>query len=134
MTRQELFKVRSLAHKINQHEKYLRGLRELIDNAERLMGAMTGMTSRKVETLTVKIISTEEKLKNLRGQLDDSKRELLEKILAEYDEPELQTMLILRYVECLTWSQIAAQMNMSRRNVYRLNQNFIRHLDAHSES
>lgn len=121
MTKEELYSVRRLTAQISKQEEYIRGLRELIENTERLAGMSHGAISKKVEALTIKILAAEEKLSRLKTDLDTTREKLWAQILREYHEPKEIWLLINRYVECRTWTQTAAQMHYSRRSLYRLN-------------
>lgn len=129
MTKAELNSVRRLTAQIAKQEEYIRGLRELIENTERLPGKSRGAISKKVEALTVKILAAEEKLLRLEQELEPTRDKLWEQILREYHEPKEIWLLINRYVECRTWTQTAARMHYSRAWVYEASQKILQDLD-----
>lgn len=134
MTRQEILAVRTVVKRIAQQEMYLIGLSRLKTSMERLLIA-TGKSSygSRVENAVIKIEATKERLIRLREELELVKEELLNRIQEEVTEPDMQTLLINRYVECRTWKHVAEEMGLTRRQVYRLHEKFICHLDAQSE-
>lgn len=78
----------------------------------------------RVEAVALKTIIAETKLDDLQKEFLQAKERLTNQILDEIDEPTLQTLLILRFVNLMTWTQIARQMNFERSWVFRCYQKF----------
>lgn len=128
MTRHELLVVRRLRAEIARQEEYVRELRDLQTSQERLLTTCQPMGYRsRLEGFVMKVMLAEERLNNLRGRLLEYGRRLREKILAETDGL-LSEVLIARYVECLTWTQAAELLQVSRTKIYMLHKNFLKGL------
>ena len=80
----------------------------------------------RVEKIALELVETEHELDNLRGQLILAKSELADKILREVEDTTLQTLLILRYVECLSFKETARRMHFTLRHLYRLYGKFLK--------
>ena len=121
MTAGELNSVRNLATQIRTLEKTLHGLRMLATNLTPLLDGMPHDTTVKsrVEEVALKIIAAETELDALQKEFTQAKEQLINQILGEIDEPVLQTLLILRFVNLMTWTQITRQMNYERSWVFR---------------
>ena len=128
MTRQDLFAVYRVHVMIAEHEEYLRGLRELTTSIQRVMHPTRSCGHVGLpENQVVKIMTAEETLARLRDRLAYEQLKLREKILAETAD-ELHEMLISRYVDCLTWGQVAMLLQLPRSTVFRQNKNFLQGL------
>ena len=79
----------------------------------------------RVEEVALKIIAAETELDALQKEFVQAKEQLINQILGEIDEPVLQTLLILRFVNLMTWTQIARQMNYDRRWLFRRHKEFL---------
>ena len=122
MTEQELNAVRELNKKIRDVERHLQSLRIAAENLVPVLNGLPhskGAKSR-VEKIALDIVATERELVSLQEHLPLTKAELADKILHEVNAPDLQTLLVLRYVECLSFEKIARQMKSSLRHIYRL--------------
>ncbi|MBR0103067.1 MAG: hypothetical protein IJQ01_06175 [Selenomonadaceae bacterium] len=132
MTKAELMTVRRLAIEILQQEEYLIGLRGLLCSMERsLKSGRSNVTGRKVERMVLKILDAEERLQWLYERLDGAKKRLRAQIEDEVEDMTLRRLLILRYVERLSWTEIARGLDKSRREIYRIHKKFASQLDAH---
>lgn len=132
MTRAELMQVRRLWIEILQQEEYLIGLRGLLSSMERsLKSGRSNVTGRKVERMVLKVLDEEERLQWLYERFDGAKKRLQAQIQDEVEEPTLRKILILRYVERQTWTEIARGLDKSRREIYRMHKKFASQLDAH---
>ena len=133
MTRNELRQVYRLRMRIAQQEEYLIGLRELKQSTERSLspGGNNPQGSKRVESIVIKIVSAEEKLQWLYEQLDVAKSALRACITAAISDRTLQRVLILRYVECLTWTEISKATELSRQWVYQLHKKYLETLALH---
>ena len=132
MTRAELTTVRRLWIEIIQQEEYLIGLRGLLWSMERsLKAGRSNVTGRRVERMVLKILDEEERLQWLYERLDGAKKRLRAQIEDEVEDMTLRRLLILRYVERQTWTQISEGLDKSRREIYRMHKKFASQLDAH---
>ena len=122
MTVQELHAVRELKVKIKDIEKSLRTLRISADNLVPIIDGLPCAIEAKsrVEKIALMIVDRERELETLRNQLVSVKSTLANKIMSAFDEPTVQTLLILRYIECLTFKDIARRMCFCLRYVFKL--------------
>ena len=126
MTRQELFKVRSLKYEITEQEQYIANLRL---SAEKLVPARDGLPhsseiKRRVEKLALKLVEEDSKLAELRSQMELAKHDLTAKILAEVTSTSIQRLVLLRYVDCLPYKEVARRMKRSLRWTFKLHEKF----------
>lgn len=114
-------RVRRLTLEIMQQEEYLIGLRGLCSSMERAIksGSRT-YKGRQVEQLVLKIVAAEEKLQWQNERLAEEEKWLRARITAAVSELTTRRMLILRYVERQTWTQISKTMGLSRQWLYQL--------------
>ena len=127
MTKHELKSVLLLKYKIIEQESYIEDLKH---SAENLVPAPSDMPrsldiTKRVENLAIKLVDAENKLAELRAQLAQAKLNLIEKIFAEVSDPTLRKFVLLRYIECLPYKDIAHRMKYTLRHVYRLREKFL---------
>ena len=111
-----------LDQRINSKLEQVLSLRELTTKATATMSDMPGGGSRnvyKMQDIIGKIVDLENEINADIDKLVDLKREMVAVIKAVTD-PELQTLLELRYLCFKTWEQIAVDMQYSTRNIYKL--------------
>ena len=111
-----------LDQRINSKLEHVLSLRELTTKATATMSDMPGGGSRnvyKMQDIIGKIVDLENEINADIDKLVDLKREMVTVIKAVTD-PELQTLLELRYLCFKTWEQIAVDMQYSTRNIYKL--------------
>ena len=111
-----------LDQRINSKLEQVLSLRELTTKATATMSDMPGGGSRnvyKMQDIIGKIVDLENEINADIDKLVDLKREMVTVIKAVTD-PELQTILELRYLCFKTWEQIAVDMQYSTRNIYKL--------------
>ena len=111
-----------LDQRINSKLEQVLSLRELTTKATATMSDMPGGGSRnvyKMQDIISKIVDLENEINADIDKLVDLKREMVMVIKAVTD-PELQTLLELRYLCFKTWEQIAVDMQYSTRNIYKL--------------
>lgn len=137
MTEEELNRVRDIKRNICELEKHLRALRVAAENIVPILDGLPHSTlaRSRVEKITLSIVENEQQLEKTLRVLVQAKSELADKIMGEIDKPELQTMLILRYVECCRFKDVAHRMHYSLRALFRIHERFIKeyihgHLDA----
>ena len=111
-----------LDQRINSKLEQVLSLRELTTKATATMSDMPGGGSRnvyKMQDIIGKIVDLENEINADIDKVVDVKREMVTVIKAVTD-PELQTLLELRYLCFKTWEQIAVDMQYSTRNIYKL--------------
>lgn len=127
MTREELTLVRHLKNCAARLEKQLRSLKFLTVSVSNLSEPPVSRNwTSKVESITVRLLDTQSELDELNARILQEKKILLEKILEQADDPLDQTILILCYVECVSFRQAARQLNFSLRQIYRLHDNAVK--------
>ena len=122
MTRAELNSVRDLHKKICGLEKKLRALKVCADNIVPVLDGLpkSNFIKSRVEKIATAIVETEQELVELRGQLTETKLTLATQIFKETEDAVNQTLLILRYVECLSYKDTAHRMHYTLRQIFRL--------------
>ena len=128
MTEQELNSVRDLKKRIRDLETRLQTLRLSAENLVPILDGLPHSTEAKsrVEKLALEIVEKESELTALREQIILDKSRLADLILREVKDPALQTLLILRYVECLSFRETARRMSYSLRHVFNVHERFLK--------
>lgn len=128
MTEKELNSVRELNKQIRRQEQHLQALRLSAENLVPILDGLPHSNEAKsrVEKIALMIIESERELENLRKEMTAAKSELVEKILRAVDEPAMQTLLALRYVECLSFKETARRLRFTLRHVFRLHEKFLK--------
>lgn len=128
MTEQELNSVRELKKRIRDLEKHLQALRLSAENIVPVLDGLPHSTEVKsrVEKIALRLVESERELTALNEKLMLAKVHLLDKILRQVDEPALQTLLVLRYVECLSFKETARRMHFTLRYVFKLHTKFLK--------
>ena len=133
----ELNIVRELNKRIRDIERHLQMLRMSVENLVPILDGLphsTGAKSR-VEKLALMIVEDERELAAFYEAITLAKSELLDRILREVEDPTLQTLLALRYVECLSFEKTARRMRITLRHVFRLHEKFFKcHIAAQNHS
>ncbi|MBR0289064.1 MAG: hypothetical protein IJQ82_08805 [Selenomonadaceae bacterium] len=130
MTKKELNSIREMNKKIRELE---RRLQELRISAENLVPIIDGLphsseAKSRVERIALMIVEHERDLEKFRDQIILAKSELVHTILREVDEPTLQALLMLRYVECLSFKETARRMKFTLRHLYRLHEKIFKNV------
>ena len=107
---------------------HLAGLRL---SAENLVPILDGMPHSKeaksrVERIALEIIEDECELTALWSEYELAQARLTDKILLEVSDPVIQTLLVLRYVECYSFRETARRINYSLRQVFRLHEEYLK--------
>lgn len=137
MTEKELNSVRELKKRIHDIERHLQALRLSAENLVPILDGLPHSTEAKsrVEKIALLIVEYERELKTLHEQIISAKSELVDRILVEIEEPTLQTLAALRYVECLSYKETARRMMFTLRHVFRLHEKFLKcHIAAQNHS
>lgn len=122
MTEQDLNRVRDLNKKIRDLEKLLATLRS---RAEDIVPARDGMSKptdiqSKVENLALKIVEKTIELESLHRQILEATATLTESICRRISEPNQRAVMLLRYVHCMRFRDIAFQLGKSDARIYQL--------------
>lgn len=122
MTRTQLFGVRTLTQKIRDLESHLETLRRLAEpGAQRLdEPADTKSQTSRVEKLVLNIVEAANEIDALRTQLLSESAELTNKICSAILNPQVRTVILLRYVTCLDFKTIEAELDLSESTIFRL--------------
>lgn len=128
MTEQELNKVRAVKKRIKDLEKKLQTLKMSASNLVPIIDGLPHATQAKsrVERIALMIVDCERELANNRDRLTQAKEELADKVMCEVSEPEWQTLLVLRYVECLPFKDVAHRMFFGLRYVFKLHDKILK--------
>lgn len=122
MTETEIKKARELCKRIRELEKRVARLKASRDNIVPVIDGMPHATTAKskVESLALKIVEDERELTTLRNELEQARVHVAEVIMLEVDDPICQAVLLLRYVECLPFKDVARRMKCGLRQIFRL--------------
>lgn len=128
MTEKELNSVRELKKSIRDLELRLQALKTAAENLVPVLDGLPHSNEAKsrVEKIALMIIEHERELETLREQIILAKSELVDKILREIENITLQTLLILRYVECLSYKDTARRMHFTLRYIFKLHTKFLK--------
>lgn len=111
-----------LDQRINSKLEQVMSLRDLATKATSTLSDVAPSGTRNVhrmEDIIVKIVDLENEINRDIDNLVDLKREMVSVIKAVTD-PELQTLLELRYLCFKSWEQIAVEMEYSIHHLYKL--------------
>ena len=120
--REDLTQARMIDSRINSKLMELQRARELATKATGLVSDMPRNPSpdlQQMESRVVKIVDLEREINAEIDELVDLKRDIMEVVKA-VDDPELQTLLELRYLCFKDWPDIACEMHCSESNVYKV--------------
>lgn len=128
MTLEELNLVRELDKKKRDTERLLKALRISAENIVPIIDGLPHSTTIKsrVEKIALRAVETETKLEKLRGEIIQAKSDLADKIMSNFSEPVIQTLLMLRYVECLSFRETARRMHYSLRHIFNIHDKFLK--------
>ncbi len=127
MTAQELHEVRRLKYQIEQATEeldYLRGLTTRLRNAPSSAKAHS-----RVEALAIKRIDGEKILASLHEALETARDELMDKILAAPLTSLERDILLLRYVDCLSFRAIARTTHYSLAQIFRTHDKIVAEME-----
>lgn len=108
--------------RINNKLEQIMALNELARKTSGAISDMPGSPNRnihKMEDVVVRIIDMQAELKNDMIELMNVKEQTTDAIKSVAD-PELQTVLELRYLSYLSWEQIALELDYGIDNVFKL--------------
>ena len=116
--------VRELKEKIVTAEAELENLRGLAGNLVPTLDGlpMARSLDSRVEKLTVKVVAAEKELDRLKAEFEKAAAELYDEIQRRVKSVQAATVMILHYVTCLSFRQIARRISYSLRQVFRYNQ------------
>lgn len=73
----------------------------------------------RLERLTAKLLDVRQAIARKREEIEAAQVELAEEIDERVPDEFGSTVLILRYVTCLTWSEVSARLDYPRRELFR---------------
>lgn len=130
MSENDLNSVRDLVTEIRSYEKLLENLRLMITAKIPSYGGMPKSSSvgSTVERVGIRIADLVNKIDKLKHTLTDAATKLERMIIAEINSVKLQTILILRYIDGMTFGEIGRAMGYSEKHVRRLHKIFLNRL------
>ena len=128
MTVQEINKARELCKRIRELERQIAALCLSRDNIVPVLDGMPHATEikSKVEKLALRIVENQRVLESLRVEFEAEKARLVSVIMTEFDDPTEQSLLLLRYVACLPFREIARRMQYGLRHVFKLHDQLVK--------
>lgn len=124
----EINKARELCKRIRELERHVAALCLSRDNIVPVLDGMPHASNlkSKVEKLALQIVENQRALDCLRVELAQEKLHLASVIVAEVDDPTAQSLLLMRYVSCLPFREIARRMSYSLRHVFKLHDELLK--------
>lgn len=122
MTKEELKEIRYLDHLIDSKQKEIDLLRQRLRCLRAVDYSKDKIQSQSVndsEERIIRLCDLEAEIQKDIDALIDKKREA-RKSIDLIDDLSLRCVLTLRYIECLTWDEIAIQLNYDYRHILRL--------------
>ena len=118
----EINKAREISKRIRELERQVTALHLSRDNIVPVLDGLPHATDikSKVEKIALRIVEGERELDTLRGEFAQEKVRIATEIMRNYVAPATQTLLILRYVSCLSFREIARRMHYGLRYVFKL--------------
>lgn len=128
MTVSEINKARELSKRIRELERQITALILSRDNIVPVLDGMPHATEvkSKVERLALRIVEGERELESLRAEFEQEKTRIANAIMMNFDEPTKQTLLLLRYVSCLSFREIAHRLHYGLRYVFKLHDRLVK--------
>lgn len=120
MTQAELNKVRNLRDEVDAEKQRLATLRLAVQNLSPVLDGMphTPTQSSRVEKLAVLILDSEHDLDELLVCFEDACVELSRKLKTAPLDPIEHKILVLRYVACMSFTEIEDAVNLSEARVF----------------
>lgn len=119
-----------LDQRINSKIAQVTTLRELATKATATLSDMPGSATpntHRMEDIIVKMVDLENEINSDIDSLVDLKAEMVS-VIKNVRNPELQTLLELRYLCFKTWEQIAVELGYSIESVYRLHREALKNI------
>lgn len=122
MTERELNSVRDLHKQIRELENHLATLHKRIEDITPKNDGMPHATTiqSKVEKLALEIVEACRERDSLDEQILAATAQLTPKICQAVTDPQERTVVLLRYISCMHFRDIAFQLKFSDRKVYAL--------------
>ena len=132
MTRKDLMRLRQLTEEVKESAA---AVEELRSAAERTTTLLDGLpcacnTSTMRETMTIRLVSAEDKHRALVDELFWRRTDAMSAIIEDVTDARCRQLLIARFVDCESWRAIARKMFYSTRQLLRLCQKGFRDLEA----
>ena len=118
--------------RINSKLEQIQSLNDLATKATSVISDMPGNATRnvhKTEDVIVKIVDLQNEIKEAMEGLVDLKKQILDSI-NKVEDPELRTLLELRYISYMSWENIAAEMFYGIDNVFKLHRKALEQIEV----
>lgn len=131
MTKRELYGVRDLRKMIHDTEIYVDMLRERVKNTTPILDGMphAAPLDSRIERFMLEIAEFSRELEVYREELLRRSVTLTNKISRAVTDKQQRSVLLMRYVSCLSFKEICDTMDLSRSTVYALHRLAIENLD-----
>lgn len=133
MTAKEYLKqARYLDERINMKIEQVASLHSLATKATSTLSDMPGSPTRnthRMEDIIIKILMLENEINVDIDKLVDLKNEILS-VIKGVDDSDSRLILEKRYINLETWEDIAAELNTSAPNIYRLHDKALRKISV----
>lgn len=117
-----LLQIRNINIKIERKKMQLETLKDISTKITPTLSDMPKGSSKEtspMENAICKIIDLENEIKELSGIMDAKKSESLSYIFQLHND-EYQTLLMLRYLQLMSWEDISLEMHYTKRWLYKL--------------
>ena len=118
--------------RINSKLEQIQSLNDLATKATSVISDMPSNATRnvhKTEDVIVKIVDLQNEIKEAMEGLVDLKKQILDSI-NKVEDPELRTLLELRYISYMSWENIAAEMFYGIDNVFKLHRKALEQIEV----
>ena len=108
--------------RINSKMEQVASLRDMATKATQTLSDMPGAATKnthQMEDIIIKMVDLENEINDDIDRLIDLKRSIIG-IIQKLTDAEQQSVLELRYVNCMSWQQICTEMGYSRPHVFRI--------------
>ncbi|MGN0244593.1 MAG: DUF1492 domain-containing protein [Lachnospiraceae bacterium] len=118
--------------RINSKLEQIQSLNDLATKATSVISDMPGNATHnvhKTEDVIVKIVDLQNEIKEAMEGLVDLKKQILDSI-NKVEDPELRTLLELRYISYMSWENIASEMFYGIDNVFKLHRKALEQIEV----
>lgn len=127
MTERELHGARELSKRIGELELHLALLRRRLTETTKLLDGLPKSTppEPRIERILAVLLDEERELESCRQRLLIEAAKLTREICLRVDKTLIREILLLRYVDCKSFRQIARELDISERTTFRLHRSGI---------
>ena len=131
MTRKDLMRLRQLTEEVKESAAAVEELRSAAERTTTLLdGLLRACNTSMRETMTIRLVSAEDKHRALVDELFWRRTDAMSAIIEDVTDARCRQLLIARFVDCESWRAIARKMFYSTRQLLRLCQKGFRDLEA----